>query len=82
MEVFGLHDWTENDPDRGEQMAYYKRRGNRIKALGDEGEAAYYWWERSPCANHTTNFCIVGSDGGAYSYGASNSIGVAFGFCV
>ena len=41
MEVFGLHDWTENDPDRGEQMAYYKRRGNRIKALGDEGEAAY-----------------------------------------
>ena len=40
MEVFGPHDWTENDPDRGEQMAYYKRRGNRVKALGDEGEAA------------------------------------------
>lgn len=40
MEVFGPHDWTENDPDRGEQMTYYKRRGNRIKALGDEGEAA------------------------------------------
>ena len=41
MEVFGPHDWTENDPDRGEQMTYYKRRGNRIKSLGDEGEAAY-----------------------------------------
>ena len=47
MEVFGPHDWTENDPDRGEQMAYYKRRGNRVKALGDEGEAANGWWERS-----------------------------------
>ena len=46
MEVFGPHDWTENDPDRGEQMAYYKRRWNRIKALGDEGEAANGWWER------------------------------------
>ena len=44
MEVFGPHDWTENDPDRGEQMAYYKRRGNRVKALGDEGEAAYTCW--------------------------------------
>ena len=44
MEVFGPHDWTENDPDRGEQMAYYKRRWNRIKALGDEGEAANGWW--------------------------------------
>ena len=44
MEVFGPHDWTENDPDRGEQMAYYKRCGNRIKALGDEGEAANACW--------------------------------------
>ena len=65
MEVFGLHDWTENDPDRGEQMAYYKRRGNRIKALGDEGEAAYTWWERSPYASSTTSFCYVGSNGSA-----------------
>jgi hypothetical protein len=51
MEVFGPHDWTENDPDRGEQMTYYKRRGNRIKSLGDEGEAANNWWERSPGAS-------------------------------
>lgn len=45
MEVFGPHDWTENDPDCGEQMAYYKRRGNRIKALGDEGGSANSWCE-------------------------------------
>lgn len=82
MEVFGLHDWTENDPDRGEQMAYYKRRGNRIKALSDEGEAAYGWWERSPFACYTTFFCFVDSAGGANGGSASNSFGVAFGFCV
>ena len=67
MEVFGLHDWTENDPDRGEQMAYYKRRGNRIKALGDEGEAAYSWWDCSPGANNAAGFCFV------YSYGGANN---------
>ena len=82
MEVFGPHDWTENDPDRGEQMAYYKRRGNRVKALGDEGEAANYWWERSPIASNTTSFCIVYSNCNAYHYNASSSNGVAFGFCV
>ena len=82
MEVFGLHDWTENDPDRGEQMAYYKRRGNRVKALGDEGEAANDWWERSPGASYAAGFCLVISDGSATYYNASNSFGVAFGFCV
>lgn len=82
MEVFGPHDWTENDPDRGEQMAYYKRRGNRVKALGDEGEAAGSWWERSPGASGTTYVCFVTSDGDANSGSAYNSYGVAFGFCV
>ena len=82
MEVFGPHDWTENDPDRGEQMAYYKCRGNRIKALGDESKAATSWWERSPCASSATIFCFVNSNGNASSFSASNSFGVAFGFCV
>ena len=82
MEVFGPHDWTENDPDRGEQMTYYKRRGNRIKSLGDEGEAANGWWERSPYANDATSFCIVSSGGNAGGGNADYSYGVAFGFCV
>ena len=63
-------------------MAYYKRRGNRIKALGDEGEAAGSWWERSPFASNATYFCCVGSNGDANSNVASGSCGVAFGFCV
>ena len=63
-------------------MTYYKRRGNRIKSLGDEGEAAGAWWERSPLASDSTSFCYVYSDGSASHSYASNSYGVAFGFCV
>ena len=63
-------------------MAYYKRRGNRVKALGDEGEAANSWWERSPCASSSTYFCRVYSNGDASYASASISFGVAFGFCV
>ena len=63
-------------------MTYYKHRGNRIKSLGDEGEAASSWWERSPTADDTASFCYVNSDGGADYIDAGSSYGVAFGFCV
>lgn len=42
MEVFGEHDWTENDPDRGFQFEYFKDRRNRIKV--DEDGDAYWCW--------------------------------------
>lgn len=45
MEVFGEHDWTENDPDRGFQFEYFKDRRNRVKV--DEDGDASWWWERS-----------------------------------
>ena len=48
MEVFGDHDWTENDPARGFQFEYFKDRRNRIKV--DEDGDASWWWERSPTA--------------------------------
>lgn len=44
--------------------------------------SASSWWERSPRASTTTYFCIVNSNGDAGYYSASNSSGVAFGFCV
>lgn len=82
MEIFGDNKWTEHDPDCGEQFAYYKRRGNRVKQLGDEGESAYTWWERSPLTSSSSYFCSVSSNGDADGNGASTSFGVAFGFCV
>lgn len=58
------------------------REASKHFEIGDEGEAASYWWERSPYASSATYFCCVGSNGDAYYYYASSSYGVAFGFCV
>lgn len=81
MEIFGDEDWTEKDADRGAQMPYFKRTGNRVKGLGKDGPANS-WWERSPRATYSNLFCYVNSIGGAYASAASYSRGVAFGFCV
>ena len=80
-EIFGDNDWTENDPDCGVQLPYFKWPVNRVKGLGKDG-SAYSWWERSPYASYTDAFCIVYSNGYAHNSGASYSSGVAFGFCV
>lgn len=79
-EIFGEHDQTEKDPDRGdEQLEYFKTPGNRVKcdAYGDPT----WWWERSPCG--PIYFCFVNSGGNAdYSYSADSSWGVCFGFYI
>lgn len=79
-EVFGEHDWTENDPDRGFQFEYFKDRRNRIKV--DEDGDASWWWERSPYGSNSYNFCIVNSYGNANSIVASYTNGVCFGFYI
>lgn len=81
MEIFGDEDWTEKDADRGAQMPYFRRKGNRVKGLGKDGPA-HYWWERSPYASNSSSFCIVNSNGSANNNAANYSRGVAFGFCV
>lgn len=79
-EIFGEHDWTEKETDRGVQLEYFKTPANRIKC--DENGDPTWWWERSPYASHTTPFCNVYSSGYAYADGASYARGVCFGFCV
>ena len=80
MEVFGDHDWTENDPDRGFQFEYFKDRRNRIKV--DEDGDASLWWERSPSGSNSVGFCLVLSDGSANYYIAISTGGVCFGFYI
>jgi hypothetical protein len=80
MEVFGDHDWTENDPDRGFQFEYFKDRRNRIKV--DEDGDADWWWERSPYGSSSVNFCYVSSGGYASGSIASSTSGVCFGFYI
>lgn len=80
MEVFGEHDWTENDPDRGFQFEYFKNRRNRIKV--DEDGDASWWWERSPSGSNSSNFCSVHGDGDASILSANVAGGVCFGFYI
>ena len=80
MEVFGDHDWTENDPDRGFQFEYFKDRRNRIKV--DEDGDASWWWGRSPNGSSSDSFCNVSSDGDADGNSAGNAYGVCFGFYI
>ena len=63
----------------GTQYAYYKAGNSKVK---NKSGSAYYWWERSPRSGSSFNFCSVSSNGLADSNNASNSFGVAFGFCV
>ena len=58
------------------QFTYYATSANRIKKLGDDGSATY-WWERSPYYDNAAYFCLVYSGGSASYYYASNAYGLA-----
>ena len=62
----------------GKQYDYYKAGNSKVKNL--YGSAAT-WWERSPVSSISNFFCFVDRYGSASAYNASDSYGVAFGFC-
>lgn len=80
VEIFGEHDWTEKEYDRGTQFEYFKNPANRVKR--DKDGDATWWWERSPNANTSTYFCTVNSNGNAFNTIASIPGGVCFGFYI
>ena len=77
IEVFGATQYSYTG--EGKQYEYYTAGNSTIKKVNG---SAGYWWERSPYSGGTNYFCIVGSNGTAYRYPASGSLGVSFGFCV
>ena len=76
IEIFGST--TYSKAGEGSQYAYYSAGNSKVKNLSG---SANVWWERSPRGSYSTGFCTVNSGGDAYDYAASNSFGVAFGFC-
>ena len=76
IEIFGST--TYSFAGEGKQYAYYQAGNSKVKNLSG---SAYSWWERSPYSSDAAAFCIVISYGSAYADDASNSRGVAFGFC-
>lgn len=77
IEIFGTT--TYSVAGEGTQYEWYKAGNSRIKKVNG---SANYWWERSPYSGNTNGFCNVNSSGDAYTYTASYSFGVSFGFCV
>lgn len=80
IEVFGST--TYSVAGEGSQYSYFATATNRIKNLSNGTGSAYSWWERSPHASISANFCVVNSNGYAGHTYADNSRGVCFGFCV
>ena len=75
-EIFGSVSYSKSG--EGSQYAYYSAGNSKVKNFGGSADG---WWERSPYGSNTADFCYVASNGSAYYNSASNSIGVAFGFC-
>ena len=77
IEIFGSTDYSVSG--EGTQYAYYKAGNSKVK---NKGGSAGDWWERSPSSYYSDYFCCVDRYGyGDFNY-ASDSNGVAFGFCV
>ena len=76
IEIFGTVTYSKSG--EGSQYAYYSAGNSKVKNLNG---SAGYWWERSPYGSTSAAFCLVTSSGSADSSSASNSYGVAFGFC-
>lgn len=76
IEIFGSVNYSRSG--EGTQYDYYKAGNSKFKNVSGSVSS---WWERSPYANNSVNFCIVSSFGNANNYSATTSIGVAFAFC-
>ena len=76
VEIFGSTPYSV--AGEGTQYDYYKAGNSKVK---NRNGSAYDWWERSPYASNSNNFCVVKSSGSANVYDTSSARGVAFGFC-
>ncbi len=73
----------EVDPDaENVTFALFTDNNSRIKKTYNGTGSASNWWLRSPEASGSSSFAGVNSNGGSSNNSASNSYGVAFGFCI
>ena len=76
IEIFGRTNYSKSG--EGSQYAYYSAGNSKVKNFSG---SAGYWWERSPDGIDSTRFGHVTVGGIDNINYASNSSGVAFGFC-
>ena len=76
IEIFGSVSYSKSG--EGTQYDYYKAGNSKVKNYSGNADR---WWERSPYGSDSARFCDVYVNGEASYAGASNAVGVAFGFC-
>ena len=76
IEIFGST--ITSAAGEGTQYDYYKAGNSKVK---NQNGSATAWFERSPRASNSTNFCRVANNGNAGGGHAISAYGVAFGFC-
>ena len=76
IEVYGS--LTYSQPGEGEQYAYYKNGGSKVKY---RGAYASRWWTRSPVKTSYTTMGMVSEQGVTSEYFPNIAGGVAFAFC-
>ena len=84
QEIFGGNRTYSNQYEKNSQVqyAYYSAGNSKVKYRHSATGSTAYWWERSPCYNFGTGFCIVGTNGNANSSTAGYSYGLAPAFMV
>lgn len=75
IEVFGKTVYSEDKDNK--QYDFYKDKYNRIKFRTDDEDDSGWWWLRSPYSGGSIDFCMVGSNGNAGNYDASDTSGVS-----
>ena len=78
-QMFGKGSWSEIEPE-DTQINIFKTEKSRVKECA--GHGTWWYFLRTPYNGATYRFCVVGISGIAYTNTASNSIGVAPGFCI
>ena len=78
-QVFGKGPWSDYEPEDSPLDIFTGER-SRVKERADYGTE--WWWLRSPESSSSSAFADVNGNGSSYSNGASNSYGVAPGFCL
>ena len=76
VEIFGRSTYSKSG--EGAQYDYYKAGNSKVK---NRNGSTFGWWERSPVGSMSLAFCFAQNTGNAYYSLATNTFGVAFGFC-
>lgn len=82
-EIFGVRSYANSkEPNYLKQYAYYAAGNSKMKYKHNNVAGHAIYWERSPLASTSINFCAISISGGAYNPIATDSEGVAPAFRV